>query len=175
MLFYIFRLWFNTNFYLCLYSFIELISMFIVYCWNIGQLIADNLYINVKDVQHFITLCWWKTVSMRNYLLFISYIILKYYDLYLLFMRQMISYVIYVDSQLHSLIIIINYLSNSTLLVFDYVIYILLIILAKLKVLHLQGIDESLFHNLYVHIKGSSIDDLENSFKYKINKEYGHS
>jgi hypothetical protein len=90
-------------------------------------------------------------------------------------MRQMISYVIYVDSQLHSLNIIINYLSNNTLIVFGYVIYILLIILAKLKVLHLQGIDESLFHNLYVHIKDSSIDDLENPFKYKINKEYGHS
>jgi hypothetical protein len=58
-------------------------------------------------------------------------------------MRQMISYVIYVDSQLHSLNIIINYLSNNTLIVFGYVIYILLIILAKLKVLHLQGIDES--------------------------------
>jgi hypothetical protein len=87
----------------------------------------------------------------------------------------MISYVIYVDSQLHSLNIIINYLSNNTLIVFGYVIYILLIILAKLKVLHLQGIDESLFHNWDVHIKDSSIDDLENSFKYKINKEYGHS
>lgn len=55
----------------------------------------------------------------------------------------MISYVIYVDSQLHSLNIIINYLSNNTLIVFGYVIYILLIILTKLKVLHLQGIDES--------------------------------
>jgi hypothetical protein len=112
---------------------------------------------------------------MYNYPLFISYIILKYYDLYLLFMTQMISYVIYVDFQLHSLNIIINYLSNSMLIIFDYVIYKLLLILIKLKVLHLQDIDENLFHNLYVHIKDRSIDDAENSFKYKINKEYDHS